>query len=91
MCFTVALAVIFGGITLKVIEIKKQEAIDKFVPEPGDVGVVKSDELKPDGQVYLKGEDWSAECVEGFYALKGDKVKVVKIEGVHLIVRPLED
>ena len=91
MCFTVTLAVIFGAITFKVIEIKKQEAVDKFVPEPGDVGVVKSAELKPEGQVYLKGEDWSAECIEGYYAVKGDKVQVVKVEGVHLIVRPLED
>ena len=92
LTFTIALAVIFGGITWKVIEIKKKEATDKFVPEQGDVGIVKSSELNPEGQVKLGGEVWSAECIEGHWpVLKGERVKVLKIEGVHLIVRPLID
>ncbi|MFX1297316.1 MAG: NfeD family protein, partial [Promethearchaeota archaeon] len=41
------------------------------------------------GQVYVKGETWSAECIEG-YAIKGEKVEVVKVEGVRLLVRPLD-
>ncbi|NVM29918.1 MAG: hypothetical protein HWN65_13835 [Candidatus Helarchaeota archaeon] len=92
LTFTITLAVLFGGITLKLIQLKKKEATDKFVPEQGDVGVVKSSELKPDGQVTLGGEVWSAECIEGHWpVLKGERVKVLKIEGVHLIVRPLID
>ena len=91
LTFTIALAVIFGGITWKVIEIKKRGAADKFIPDPEDVGVVKSAELNPEGQVYLKGETWSAECIDGYWpVLKGEKVKVVKVEGVHLIVRPVD-
>lgn len=91
LTFTIVLAIIFGGMTLKVIEIKKKKAVDKFVPDAGDVGVVKSDELNPEGQVSLKGEVWSAKCVDGFWpVLKGEQVKVVKIEGVHLLVQPLD-
>lgn len=91
LTFTIALAALFGGMTIKVIEIKKREPVDKFVPDTGDIGVVKSEELKPEGQVALKGEVWSAKCIDGFWpVLKGEEVKVVKIEGVHLIVRPLD-
>ncbi len=91
LTFTIALAGLFGGMTLKVIEIKKKEAVDKFVPESGEIGVVKSKELNPEGQVSLKGEVWSAKCVDGFWpVLKGEQVKVVKIEGVYLIVQPLD-
>jgi membrane-bound ClpP family serine protease len=89
LTFTIVLAVVFGGITWKVIDIKKRGAVDKFIPEPGDIGVVKED-LKPEGQVSVKGEAWSAECLEGDYAVKGDKVVVVKVEGVHLIVRSVD-
>ncbi|MFX1297482.1 MAG: NfeD family protein [Promethearchaeota archaeon] len=56
----------------------------------GDTGIAKT-ELKPDEQVYLKGEIWSAECIEGYYAVKDEKVKVVKIERVHLIVCLLDN
>ncbi len=91
LTFTIVLAAIFAGVTLKVIEIKKKGATDKFVPEEGDVGVVKSEQLKPLGQVYLKGETWSAECLEEYIPIyKNEKVKVVKVEGVHLIVKPLD-
>ncbi|NVM53028.1 MAG: hypothetical protein HWN66_04950 [Candidatus Helarchaeota archaeon] len=91
LTFTITLSIIFGGITLKVVEIKKKGATDKFVPESDDIGIVKSDELNPEGQVSIKGEVWSAECIEGFWpVLKGERVKVIKVEGVHLIVRPLE-
>jgi len=86
LTFTIILAVIFGGISWKVVEIKKRGAIDKFVPEPGDIGVVRED-LKPNGQVFVKGEIWSAECIEGDYAVRGDRIVVVKVEGIHLLVR----
>ena len=91
LTFTITLAALFGGMTYKVIQIKKRGAVDKFVPDAGDVGVVKSKELNPEGQVTLKGEVWSAKCIDGFWpVLQGEQVKVVKIDGVHLVVRPLD-
>lgn len=91
MTFTICLSIVFGGIALKVLESKRRKSTEKFTPSPGDIGVVKSEKMNPTGQVYLKGEDWSAECVNGVALLKGEKVKVVKIEGIHLIVSPVED
>jgi len=91
LTFTIILSILFGGITLKVIESKKRGSTDSFTPEVGSIGTVKSELLKPDGQVYVKGETWSAECLEGYGPIyKNEKVKVIKVEGVRLIVAPLE-
>jgi membrane-bound serine protease (ClpP class) len=54
---------------------------------PGHIGVVRA-ELNPRGIVYLLGEQWSAELVEGTPpVLEGEKVEIVKIEGLTLKVR----
>mgnify|MGYP005631269729 CR=1 FL=1 len=88
--FTVCLSVIFGGITWKVIESKKRGPTESFLPKPGDIGIVKSEQLKPSGQVFVKGETWTAECIDGYWPVfKNEKIIVEKVEGVRLIVRPL--
>jgi membrane-bound serine protease (ClpP class) len=54
---------------------------------PGHIGVVRA-ELNPRGIVYLLGEQWSAELVEGTApVLEGEKVEIVKIEGLTLKVK----
>lgn len=91
LTFTIALAVLFGGLTLKVIQIKKKGPTDKFMPEGGEIGIVKSEQLNPEGQIFLQGEVWSARCLDGFWpVLKGEHVKVVEVDGVHLIVKPVD-
>jgi membrane-bound serine protease (ClpP class) len=86
--FTVTLSVIFGGIIKKVIETKKRKGTETFMPKLGESGIVKA-ELKPEGQVFAGGEIWSARCEEGFWPVEeGEKVKIVKVDGVYLIVRP---
>jgi len=88
LTFTISLSVIFGGITLKVIESKKRKTTETFIPKEGESGIVKM-ELKPEGQVLARGEIWSARCAEGYWpVLEGEKVKILKVEGVYLIVRP---
>ena len=53
----------------------------------GDLGVAVS-EFDPSGQVQAASELWSAEAVEGSGEIhKGDKVEVVKVEGLRLKVR----
>jgi membrane-bound serine protease (ClpP class) len=90
LTFTIILSILFGGITIKVIESKKKKSTDSFVPKVGDTGIVKSEYLKPEGQVYVRGETWSAECIDGYWPIyKNEKIEVVKVEGVRLIVRPL--
>jgi len=51
------------------------------------VGVARSD-LAPKGSVYLAGELWTAELEAGEQPVtKGESVVVVRVEGLHLIVR----
>ena len=48
--------------------------------------------LAPNGVVQVAGEQWSASLEAGERPLKaGEKVKVVRVEGVRLIVKPLEE
>ena len=47
--------------------------------------------LAPSGVVQVAGEQWSASLEAGERPLKaGDKIRVVRVEGVRLIVKPLE-
>jgi membrane-bound serine protease (ClpP class) len=56
---------------------------------PGQIGIAVSN-LAPTGQVQAAGELWSAEAVPGSGKIrKGDRVEVVKVEGLRLKVRKL--
>jgi membrane-bound serine protease (ClpP class) len=53
----------------------------------GQVGVVRTD-LAPRGHVQVGGELWSAKGVEGEENIPaGTRVKVVQVEGIHLLVQ----
>ncbi|HVM36623.1 MAG TPA: NfeD family protein [Actinomycetota bacterium] len=41
---------------------------------------------RPDGQVLVKGQLWSARCPEGLEP--GERVVVIAVDGMHLTVRP---
>ena len=55
----------------------------------GSVGLAVTD-LKPDGNVRVVGEFWQASS-EGGWIKNGEKVKVIDIEGMHLIVIPVKE
>jgi len=53
----------------------------------GKVGVARTN-IEITGQVQVESELWTAEAAEGSAAiLKGDRVQVVEVHGVHLKVR----
>jgi membrane protein implicated in regulation of membrane protease activity len=54
----------------------------------GHLGKTITD-LTPRGQVKIRNEVWSARSNAGFLAV-GTNIKVVKMEGIQLIVQPLE-
>jgi membrane-bound serine protease (ClpP class) len=57
----------------------------------GRAGVVRSD-LSPHGTVQVGGELWSAELERGQQAIsKGEKIEVVKVDGIHLRVRKAKE
>jgi membrane-bound serine protease (ClpP class) len=51
----------------------------------GEIGIAQSD-LSPFGTIHVRGEQWSAEAVEGPVA-HGDRVRVVDVVGLRLRVR----
>ena len=51
----------------------------------GQTGEVQAD-LAPLGTVYVAGESWTAKLAGGGTALRGTKIKVVKKEGLTLVV-----
>jgi membrane-bound serine protease (ClpP class) len=54
---------------------------------PGRIGVVRT-ELNPRGIVYLLGEQWSAELIEGAGPVEeGETVEIVQVDGLTLKVR----
>ena len=56
----------------------------------GRIGVVRTT-LKPTGQIQLGGELWTAELIERNMSLRmGEKVEVIKVEGLRLYVKPVE-
>ncbi|WP_297465780.1 nodulation protein NfeD [Thermococcus sp.] len=55
----------------------------------GEIGKVIED-LDPEGVVKLHGELWTAESADGRRIPVGERVRVVKVEGLKLIVEPLE-
>jgi membrane-bound serine protease (ClpP class) len=56
---------------------------------PGQIGIARTD-IDPTGQVQSGAELWSAELDEGQgRIIRGDKVQVVKVEGLKVIVRKL--
>ncbi|MGE5122952.1 MAG: NfeD family protein [Acidobacteriaceae bacterium] len=56
----------------------------------GRIGIARTD-LKPNGSVQVGGELWSAELEEEARPLPaGTRVEVVKVDGLHLIVRKAE-
>jgi len=57
----------------------------------GQTGTVRS-ELNPSGSVHLHSEEWTAELENGEGVLpRGARVEVVRVEGIRLIVRPVDE
>ena len=56
----------------------------------GRIGVVRT-ALKPTGQIQLGGELWTAELIErDLSARTGEKVEVIKVDGLRLYVKSVE-
>lgn len=49
------------------------------------------DNLKGEGQVMVRGQEWTARSVDGSYIKEGCKVKIAAISGVKLMVESAEE
>ncbi len=82
---------LFAFILYKVIQasrIRREFGVESII---GEIGVAKTD-ITPDvrGIVYVRGEEWTATTRDAFIA-KGDKVKVVGVEGLILVVERVKE
>lgn len=88
---SVAFIAFFSVIAIKVLEtkgLKSELDVDRLC---GARGYVKK-ELKPEGQVIVKAEQWSAIALEGNWPIaEGEDIEVVKIDGLRLIVKRVEE
>lgn len=91
--------VIFTALSIILI-IATKPLLKKFVPKPvrtnadglvGEIGIVTVaiDKLSSSGQVKIKGQIWSAKCDSDDIICENEKVKIIKIEGVKLVVEPV--
>ncbi|RLE38712.1 hypothetical protein DRJ17_03200 [Candidatus Woesearchaeota archaeon] len=78
---------IFGVLVFKVAKAQRRKPVvgpEKLI---GEVGVALKD-LRPDGEVRVLGEIWRARSLSGVIK-KGEKIRVVKREGLTLLVEKL--
>jgi membrane-bound serine protease (ClpP class) len=53
----------------------------------GEVGTASTD-IDPQGKVFVHGEFWNASSQRA--VRKGDKIRVIRVDGLHLLVEPHE-
>jgi membrane protein implicated in regulation of membrane protease activity len=63
---------------------------DRFIGKPGLV-LEPVDDIKNTGRVRLDKEEWRADSDTGETIPEGARVEVVRLEGTHLVVRPIVD
>ena len=68
----------------------RQQATNIYALEGKPGLVVQAIPDRGTGQVRVDGEVWTAVCEDGGRVPAGVTVTVVKVDGVHLVVRPLE-
>jgi membrane protein implicated in regulation of membrane protease activity len=63
---------------------------DRFI---GDVGVVleEIDNIKNTGRVRIEKEEWRADSDSGEIIKEGEKIKVVRMDGTHVVVKIIEE
>ncbi len=82
----IALAAVFSvviGIALRTRRLPAAMGSATLAGKPGDV----RETLDPKGMVQAEGELWSAETEDGSTVAAGERVEVVRVEGLRLIVR----
>jgi len=80
------LALLLGFAFSKVVAIRRRPATTGVASIVGQTGTVRSGEM-----VFVKGELWRAETADGAELVPGRHVSVEAVDGLKLIVRPVDD
>ena len=62
---------------------------DRFIGKEGLV-LEEIDNIKNTGRVRLKKEEWRADSESGEVISSGEQVEVVRLDGTHLVVKPIK-
>ncbi len=76
--------IFFAVVVAKVVKAHREKPVTGVEGMVGEEGVADTD-LLPEGKVLLRGEYWNAESAEPI--VKGEKVQVVEVKGLHLKVQ----
>ncbi len=95
--FAFTVATVFLFLTIRPLYLKYLYPQQKQIPTNvdaliGQIGIVEEpiEVLSGKGRVKLKGEDWKASSQKAEHIGAGQKVRVNAVEGVTLIVEPIE-
>ena len=80
--------IFFLVVIAKVVQAHREKTITGVEAMPGEQGVADTD-IMPEGKVMLRGEYWNAESSEPI--MKGEKVQVVEVNGLHLKVQKVQN
>jgi len=83
------MAVIMGFGFRKILQAMKKQPTTGAEAMIGSIGIVKT-ALEPTGSVFAQGERWRATSADSQPIAVGAKVKIIKIEGLHLTVKKVE-
>jgi membrane-bound serine protease (ClpP class) len=84
---TVVLAIALLLVVQRVVQARHLPVSTGFAELVGAPAVVKTP-LQPHGQVFVHGERWRAEPVEGFEPHVGEPVRIVSVDGLRVTVGP---
>jgi membrane-bound serine protease (ClpP class) len=87
LILTVVFFVIIISIGIASLKGKVVTGVSSLVNSIGEVKV----KIDPEGIVFVNNEDWSAISSSGKTIRKGEKVRVVSVEGVKLVVEPAKE
>jgi len=87
LILTVVFFVIIISIGIASLKGKVVTGVSSLVNSIGEVKV----KIDPEGIVFVNNEDWSAISSSGKAIRKGEKVRVVSVEGVKLVVEPAKE
>ena len=88
--FAAVLTFVGGWVLMTIARPRKMERALDLSPVVGMKGVATSD-LAPRGTVRIKNEIWTAETSYGTIIKTGERVRVVRMEGIILTVAPVQE
>jgi membrane-bound serine protease (ClpP class) len=87
---TAGVVVLIAIVAMRTRQMKTAQGLIGAGLPPDTIGEVRKP-LTPIGSVYAGGEEWTARAVDGASLERGTKVRVIKVDGLTVIVEPSQE